>query len=319
MRNLHGYKFYEDENTFLILINVSYLLNHFSSKDLKFLKNKNYHIILTHGVTGELLNFIYLKNFYGLDKNRFTILSNSIELSLELSKQGINYITISESIFINDDLYYIETTPRIYNSIFSGRPVKIKGVLDQNYKFNSNIFENYIHPISGEMLYNDSNIYKLYNQCQSGIVPSLSEGSCRTINELLLCGIPIVDIKLPPFLEENINLDDVYSVVLPNTLGGRELYLNYNNSIISERTPESIDQSIQSIIKRDLCPHSIRKDFLSKLNSERLKFLLFLKNIYSKLKIEPELDTFINTPYSNSSINSKEWIKVKNHFNSLYL
>ena len=113
MNLLPQHRYYYKNDTFLILINISYLINDYSPDDFEFLKDKNYHIIITHGVVGELFLFIKNKNFYNLNKNNFTILSNNIELSIELSRLKINHINISESIFINDDLYYINKQPKI--------------------------------------------------------------------------------------------------------------------------------------------------------------------------------------------------------------
>lgn len=311
------FKYYYDDNTFLIVINAGFLL-HYSPDDFEFLKGKNYHFIITHGIISEILSFVKHQNAFNLNKDNITVMSNNVELSLELSKLKIKHIGISESIFINDDLYYIDTQPKIYDSVFSGRPVKIEDILNQNYNFISNIHKNYISQSDGKFKYNIKDIYKLYNKSKSGIVPSISEGSCRTINELLLCGVPIVDIKFPEFSEENVDFGNCYSQMLPNTLGGRELYLDHNNSVIVPRTPKGIDDGIQELIKRNLCPDSIRKDFLAKLNNERLKFLLFLKGICLNLEINPPLNSFVNPPYSNSSIDSNEWKKVKKHFDSLY-
>jgi hypothetical protein len=154
-----------------------------------------------------------------------------------------------------------------------------------------------------------------------------SEGSCLSVGEMLLCGLPIVSVKIldnlfketyyPNHPNNKKMIENTYGLILPNTLGGRELWLNENNSLYCKRDDDSIEQAINELNSQNIDPYWIRRDFLSKLSSQRYHFLYLLKNILGDINInisKIDLNDFINLPYGNSSVNTTQWKSIKQHF-----
>jgi hypothetical protein len=169
-------------------------------------------------------------------------------------------------------------------------------------------------------------VVKYFNQSKCGLMTTESEGSCLSVGEMLLCGLPIVSVKIQDKLPKetyypnNPNkkiIENTYGLILPNTLGGRELWLNENNSLYCERNDDSIETSINELNSQNIDKYWIRRDFLSKLSFQRYQFLYLLKDILGTINIDInkiDLNGFINLPYGNSSINSSQWNSIKQYF-----
>jgi hypothetical protein len=280
----------------------------------------DYRIILTHGVIGELLMVIE-NDYYGLDKSKLIFLCNNIQTTNYLTTLGLSAHTISEYIFSNDDLYTIKPSKKIYDCIFPGREYKTLGLFNKEY--NSNLLVMNKLP---EYPMHHSYVVKYFNKSKCGLMTTESEGSCLSVGEMLLCGLPIVSVKIQDKLPKetyypnNPNkkiIENTYGLILPNTLGGRELWLNENNSLYCERNDDSIEQAINVLNSQNIDPYWIRRDFLSKLSLQRYQFLFLLKNILEDINLDInkiDLNFFINLPYGNSTINSTQWNSIKTYF-----
>tara|TARA_B110000858_G_C17780575_1_gene464561 strand:+ start:1060 stop:2028 length:969 start_codon:yes stop_codon:yes gene_type:complete len=289
--------------------------------DFDLIKGLDYRIIISHGIMGELLNFLE-KDFYGLDKSKLIFLTNNLEINNILNKKGCRCFNISEYIFLNDDYYKILDLKKEYDCVYMGRRAKIENLF--KIPFKSTIKPYILHEDSG---IEESLASQYYNKARCGISPSKTEGSCRSVAEMLMCGLPVVNIKMPSLPSDQYYpnsktlLYSAYSEILPNTLGGRELWLDNSNSIICELEDKAIDNAIQSIISKELPSNNIRENFLSKLSQERFKFLLLLKTITEELNLnfwDIPINEVINLPYSNCSTNTQEWSKTLNYFKTLY-
>ena len=281
----------------------------------------DYRIILTHGVIGELLMIIE-NNYYGLDKSKLIFLCNNIQTTSYLLTLGLNAHTISEYIFSNDDWYTINNSTKIYDCVFPGREYKTLGLFEREYNNNLLIINKLPeYPMPHRDLVN------YFNQSKCGLMTTESEGSCLSVGEMLLCGLPIVSVKIQDKLPKETYyphhpnskkiIENTYGLIFPNTLGGRELWLNENNSLYCERNDDSIEQAIDELNSQNIDPYWIRNDFLSKLSSQRYYFLYLLKNILGDINIninEINLNNFINLPYGNSSINTTQWKSIKQYF-----
>lgn len=300
---------------------TSNLSQRFTSKYLQGLDD--YHIIITHGVIGELLELIE-NDCYGLEKSKLSILSNNIETTKYFTQNGFNSYYISEYIFTDDDLYNIKEINKKYDCVFPGRSAKALDLFKTTFKSklnNLHLNPNYPYP--------HYQLPSLYNSSKTGLMTTESEGSCLSVGEMLCCGLPIVSVKINNTIPSTYyypnnksNYKSTYDIVLPNTLGGRELWLDSSNSIYCERKDESIDKSILELISKDLSPNTIRNNFISKLNMQRLNFLYLLKSIFESLSIpfDPEnMDSFITMPYGNSTVSSTEWKTIIQHFKYSYL
>jgi hypothetical protein len=293
--------------------NTSTEHNRFNVDSIKDIDD--YRIILTHGVIGELVHLIE-NNYYGLDKNKLIFLCNNIETTKLCHKHKLNAHTISEYLFSDDDLYNIIDIPKTFDCVFPGREAKTIGIFQKEY--NINILKCYIQP---QFPFNMSEMPYYFNSSKCGLMTTESEGSCLSVGEMLLCGIPVVSVKIntnPPYPYYPIDdhhYKSTYDIVLPNTLGGRELWLDENNSIYCERNDDSIEEAINIAINKNFNKHLIRNDFLSKLKYQRIQFLYLLKSILNELEMDDvNLNFFINLPYGNSSISTTQWKSIKNYF-----
>lgn len=285
----------------------------------------DYRIILTHGVIGELL-MVLENNYYGLDKSKFIFLCNNIETANYLSTLGLNAHVISEYIFSNDDLYQIKDLPKTYDCIFPGRESKTGGLFLKNYKHD--LLRLYKLP---DYPFNYATVVDYYNKAKCGLMTTESEGSCLSVGEMLLCGIPVISVEIQDNLPKEVYypdhsnkkklIENTYGLILPNTLGGRELWLNEGNSIYCERNDDSIDEAIEKILSGKFDVSWIRNDFLSKLSFHRYQFLFLLKSVLETVDMDirkVNFNEFINLPYGNSSINTSQWNSIKTHYYKAY-
>lgn len=272
----------------------------------------DYRIILTHGVIGELINVIE-NDYYDLDKTKLTFLCNNIETTKLCHKHGLNAYTISEYIFSNDDLYNIIDTPKVYDCIFPGRETKAIDLFNKEY--NINLLNCHKHP---SFPFSREKMPYYLNMSRCGLMTTETEGSCLSVSEMLLCGIPVVSVKIntsPPYPYYPIDkhyYKGTYNIVLPNTLGGRELWLDKNNSVYCDRNDDSIEEAINIAINSNFDKYLIRNNFLAKLTMQRTKVLYLLKSLLNELgMIDIDMNSFINLPYGNSTINSTQWNILK--------
>ena len=280
----------------------------------------DYRIILTHGVIGELLMVIE-NDYYGLDKSKLVFLCNNIQTTHYLTTLGLIAHTISEYIFSNDDLYTIKPSNKIYDCVFPGREHKTLGLFEKEYNNNLLIMNKL-----SEYPMHHNYVIEYFNKSKCGLMTTESEGSCLSVGEMLLCGLPIISVKIQDKLPKetyypnNPNkkiIENTYGLILPNTLGGRELWLNENNSLYCERNDGSIEEAINGLNTQNIDPYWIRNDFLSKLSFQRYNFLYLLKDVLETINIDInkiDLSGFINLPYGNSSINTSQWKSIKQHF-----
>ena len=280
----------------------------------------DYRIILTHGVIGELLMVIE-NNYYGLDKSKLIFLCNNIQTTQYLTTLGLNAHTISEYIFSNDNLYTIKPSNKIYDCIFPGRESKTLGLFEKEYNNNLLIMNKL-----PEYPMHHNYVVEYFNKSKCGLMTTESEGSCLSVGEMLLCGLPIVSVKIQDKLPKetyypnNPNkkiIENTYGLIFPNTLGGRELWLNENNSLYCERNDDSIEAAINELNSQNIDKYWIRNDFLSKLSLQRYQFLYLLKDVLETINIDInkiDLNGFINLPYGNSSINTSQWDSIKSHY-----
>jgi hypothetical protein len=292
--------------------------------DLK--KYDDYHLILSHGISGDLIGLIEY-NFYGIDKNKITVLCNNIEAMFVCQKAGIRSILISEYIFTNDDVNKIIKTEIEYDCIFPGRPAKNVGLFVKEYTRANLLIMNRLHnfPITRD----EMPLY--YNKSKCGLMTTHMEGSCCSVAEMLACGIPVVTVKIfdKAYADTHYgrsNYDksfiyQTYQIQLPNTLGGRELWLNETNSIYCERNDDAIEKAILELNSMNLDREKIRNDFLAYLRSQREQFMFVIKNACDYINIEFDfaIQEIVNMPYGNNSITTTEWNSVTSNFNKKYI
>jgi len=273
----------------------------------------DYRLILTHGVIGEVITLIE-NDYYGVDKSKLVFICNNVELTKLLHSHNLSAHTISEYIYSDDDMYRIyEDVEKYWDCIFPGRESKTFGIFNKEY--NVNLYKMYkdpSFPIARNL------VPQLYNEARSGLMTTESEGSCLSVGEMLLCGLPVVSVDIATnqpkdsYYPINKHLyKNTYDIVLPHTLGGRELWLNEINSVYCNREDDSIEAAINKVISTYFDKQLIRNDFLSKLSFQRHQFVYLLRSILDDLgMVDANPNEFINLPYGNSNINTTQWNKI---------
>ena len=273
----------------------------------------DYRIILTHGVIGEVINLIE-NNYYGLDKNKLIFICNNIELTKLLHSHNLSAHTISEYIYSDDDMYRVyEDVEKYWDCIFPGRESKTFGIFNREYNINLyKMYKDPAYPIVRNLM------PQLFNEARCGLMTTETEGSCLSVGEMLLCGIPVVTVDIVTNQGEYIyypinkhSYKNTYDIVLPHTLGGRELWLDDTNSIYCNRNDDDIEAAINVAISTCFDKHEIRNDFMSKLSFQRHQFVYLLRGVLNELgMINVNPNEFINLPYGNSTINTTQWNKI---------
>jgi len=273
----------------------------------------DYRLILTHGVIGEVITLIE-NDYYGVDKSKLVFICNNVELTKLLHSHNLSAHTISEYIYSDDDMYRIyEDVEKYWDCIFPGRESKTFGIFNKEY--NVNLYKMYkdpSFPIARNL------VPQLYNEARCGLMTTESEGSCLSVGEMLLCGLPVVSVDIATnqpkdsYYPINKHLyKNTYDIVLPHTLGGRELWLNEINSVYCNREDDSIEAAINKVISTYFDKQLIRNDFLSKLSFQRHQFVYLLRSILDDLgMVDANPNEFINLPYGNSNINTTQWNKI---------
>lgn len=284
---------------------------------------QDYRVVITHGVIGELLNLIENSNF-GIDIKKIHLLVNNLETAKLFNNHGYSTYDISEYIFTDDDRYNIIETTKKYDCVFPGRPTKVFNLFQETYRNNLNLLYK-----SEKYPYRSEDMPTIFNQAKTGLMTTESEGSCLSVGEMLCCGIPVVSVKINntvdklSFYPSNKNIiTHTYGIILPHTLGGRELWLDSTNSIYCKRQDDAIDEAITSLKNLSIPNTQIRKNFLSKLSQHRLKFLYLIKSLAEELEMDfysIRMEDFINLPYGNSSLSTTEWKNILDHFKSSYI
>lgn len=285
----------------------------------------DYRLILTHGAMPEVINFVH-NNYYGLDPSKIIMLCNNVEIANVCMKHNIKSYLISEYIFTNEELYNIvPSTEKSIDCIFPGRPAKGTGLFEKSYvPLNMLVmYKTPMFPVSTE------NMPKYYNMSKCGLMTTETEGSCLSVGEMLSCGIPVVSVGIKTDTTKEhyypyTKSQGVYDLQLPNTLGGRELWLDSSNSIFCKRNDDSIIHAIHQLLDKNLDAKNIRNDFLTKLHSQRVQFLYILKNTCDTIGfdffsiVDDKMHEFINKPYGNSTITSLGWSIAKNYVKNTF-
>lgn len=128
-------------------------------------------------------------------------------------------------------------------------------------------------------------IVEKINESKVGLCLSSIEGACFSSSEYLLCGIPVVSTK---------------------SKGGRSIWYNEDNSIICENSADSVNESVQKLINKNLDSDNIRndhiiksKEMINKFNNEVQKLInedskeYFKKYYFDKMRKSKHKDIVI--------------------------
>jgi hypothetical protein len=248
----------------------------------------------------------------------FIFLANTAEQLEQAVKNGFSSILFNQNALLNEDVYILRPGERRrkYRLVLNTRPEKefkrphlAKRVADlaiiKGYNFRKNDYFN-LETLKPSYI-NDNRlttecVVSIYNESMVGGIFSSKEGACYSSSEYLLCGLPVISTP---------------------SEGGRDVWYNKYNSIISEPTEEAISHSVSLAIRmlddgifnrnriRSMHiakQHEMRTglcDFLANLLSisTEQSFRLLKHNLGKANKLQAKvpmlkLEEYINKPYS---------------------
>ena len=100
-------------------------------------------------------------------------------------------------------------------------------------------------------------------QSNCGLILSAEEGACRVSSEYLMSGIPVVSTE---------------------SLGGRDVWYNSDNSIICEDSEDSVKKAVEEASSRDWDREKIRSNHIKQAAVYRNLFKLILEEVLIKLR-----------------------------------
>jgi hypothetical protein len=248
----------------------------------------------------------------------FIVLANTTEQLKHAAENGFNSLLFNQNALLSENIYTIRPgkDPRKYRLVLNTRPEKdfkrpclAKTVTDlaiiKGYNFRTNDYfdlESLNPSYINESRLTTECVVNIYNQSMAGGIFSIKEGACYSSSEYLLCGLPVISTP---------------------SEGGRDVWYNKYNSIISEPTEEAIDRSVSLAIRmldngifnrnriRSMHiakQHEMRTglcDYLAELLNIGIEhsFRLLQSNLEKANKLQnkvpfPRLEEYMNQPYS---------------------
>jgi glycosyltransferase involved in cell wall biosynthesis len=101
-------------------------------------------------------------------------------------------------------------------------------------------------------------ITNILNSSKCGLALSKKEGAMLAVMEYLYSGLPVVSTK---------------------SIGGRDCFLNSENSFIVKASPEAVFEGVNNLIKKDLDPNIIRQNTLNIVEKGRVDFYNLCKKL----------------------------------------
>jgi hypothetical protein len=209
-----------------------------------------------------------------LPRQNLIFLSGTKEAHLIRLELGLNSHLISNNIFINYNQINCSKSPfdksPIYKAVYTARATHFKRiglasqvpdlalVIDRWFKSNFVKLDEAYLSINSKYLNKSrlslSELNEIYINSGCGLALSDREGACFTVVEYLLSGIPVVSTKPIDALG----------------LGGRELWLNGENSIYTESDPGAVKEGVEYLCGLRLDPIKLRNSCIKEIDRQRL-------------------------------------------------
>tara|TARA_R100000008_G_scaffold57890_1_gene35837 strand:- start:321 stop:1295 length:975 start_codon:yes stop_codon:yes gene_type:complete len=213
-----------------------------------------------------------------LDINNFFLMHNSLDEMARALEYGFRGDFINHNAWLDEDKFKILDCPKKYDALYVARRIAVKrhylasgiknlalaagGWVNKNEKVELPICKN-----DPNKYYNRTEIVKLINESSCGLCLSEVEGACFSSSEYLLCGVPVVSTP---------------------SKGGRDIWYNINNSILTEPKIESVSKAVELIKQKQFCPQTIREEHIKKMSLFRGKFVQELAYVFDKYGIKDE-------------------------------
>ena len=219
-------------------------------------------------------------------KYQFIFLCNTLRQKEKFDERKFRSVFCSSNCFVDERLFFpVANVKKEVDAVYDGRLVEWKrhnlaaeleslGLIyyaipwleDNSYMkqlisdFHHAKFFN--HTEDGEYRkLSPSQINQVLNRCRVGLCLSAEEGANYASIQYLLAGLPVV--------------------TTPN-VGGRNEFLDKDNSITVEPDPESVRRGVEQMISRDPSPTAIRGKVLERMQTHRDRFISLIQNIYDE-------------------------------------
>lgn len=217
--------------------------------------------------------------YLNLDPERFIVLCNDYKELKNYLHCGFNSsILLNHNAFLDENIYTILEETRIYDAILIARRSPFKRLHLANKINNLALVTGNInysttpetvpvppHVNEDNKRLNQPEIVKIINQSKCGLCLSEIEGACFSSSEYLLCGIPVVSTQ---------------------SLGGRDIWYDEDNSIICSNTDDSVLESVLKIKNKKYNSNKIRKKHILLSLYFRNSFIDQLEKIFKKHNIK---------------------------------
>lgn len=248
----------------------------------------------------ELSNLKYVKNVFQemrdkYPEHQFVVAATSEMEAFLFSQNQIENIVCNHSIFQDESVWkpsnqYIDQLP-FSDSIYVARllpfkrhqlcsllhkPLFVYGIHPLSELENrcveiknscpDAIFVNHLLSPDSPKLLDEHTLSKVLNHAKVSLCLSKVEGAMRSSIQSLLCGLPVVSTRC---------------------IGGRERYYSDDVALYVEDDPKSVQEGVQTLIKRNLKREEVREHVLKYIRYDRKNFIdSFNKIINYHFKIE---------------------------------
>lgn len=245
----------------------------------KYRRNTAHFIGIFHWHCNDYVLNILLKAIsrfrFLFPQHKFYFLANSEEELNRLLEVNLESVFCSHNCFVDEDLYKpVKNVAKKYDAVYNARitPFKRHELCSEltslalityyiSADYSAVHFKRISNLLSHAWNFNkkDDEIVRLnplevnlcLNQCNVGLILSEVEGANYATVEYLLAGLPVISTK---------------------SKGGREIFLNSSNSIISEANSSSVNQAVKLIIDKNLSREEIRSGVLKIIMEHRKRY-----------------------------------------------
>lgn len=180
-------------------------------------------------------------------------LCNTKEQEATSRSLGFNSIFVNHNAFHDPTLFAPRNQTKIYDAVYITRPVKWKRPELAKLITNMAYLQSHVHSCDklevdlallphaflNPTFFNANQVAAVLNQTRVGLALSPEEGACYASSEYLMSGLPVVSTA---------------------SRGGRDVWYNEYNSIITAATPEAVRENVYKLIELNRDPQKIAQE-----------------------------------------------------------
>ncbi len=228
---------------------------------------------------------------YNLNKDRIYFLLGTKQDVELCNTNGINADFINHNAFLDENLFSLKSCDKIYDAILISRFLKLKRPFlaskidnlcvlssDMGDKTKDNFFDlTSLTPKYLGVKLGKEEVFDKISESYCGLFLSEKEGACFASSETLLCGIPVVSTP---------------------SEGGRDVWYNEFNSIISNDNEDSVKLAVETVkekVENGFFNNKfIRESHISLALRFRTSFVNLTERIFDEIKIKVNVLDYFN-------------------------